>query len=102
MPPPFDLLRDFEPIALIECNPLLIVSRKDLPAENLKESVAYIKVRAGKVTRNQDAGPPSLRAEPRCDSRPISIRKISDRALAGTRSAKSPFIYGAEKSARIN
>jgi tripartite-type tricarboxylate transporter receptor subunit TctC len=29
---PFDLLTDFEPIALIATNPLLITSRKDLPA----------------------------------------------------------------------
>jgi tripartite-type tricarboxylate transporter receptor subunit TctC len=47
---PFDLLTDFEPIALIATNPLLITSRKDLPAANLQELVAYIKARPGKVT----------------------------------------------------
>ena len=47
---PFDLLTDFEPIALIASNPLLITSRKDLPAANLQELVAYIKARPSKVT----------------------------------------------------
>jgi tripartite-type tricarboxylate transporter receptor subunit TctC len=47
---PFDLLTDFEPIALIASNPILITSRKDLPAGNLQELVAYIKARPGKVT----------------------------------------------------
>lgn len=47
---PFDLLTDFEPIALIATNPLLITARKDLPAANLKELVAYIKAHPGKVT----------------------------------------------------
>ena len=47
---PFDLLTDFEPIALIASNPLLITSRKDLPAANLKDLVAYIKARPGQVT----------------------------------------------------
>jgi tripartite-type tricarboxylate transporter receptor subunit TctC len=47
---PFDLLTDFEPIALIASNPLLITSRKDLPAANLKELVSYIKARPGQVT----------------------------------------------------
>jgi tripartite-type tricarboxylate transporter receptor subunit TctC len=47
---PFDLLTDFEPIALIASNPLLIMSRKGLPAANLQELVAYIKAHPGKVT----------------------------------------------------
>jgi tripartite-type tricarboxylate transporter receptor subunit TctC len=46
----YDLLTDFEPIALIASNPLLITSRKDLPATNLKELVAWLKANPGKGT----------------------------------------------------
>jgi tripartite-type tricarboxylate transporter receptor subunit TctC len=40
---PYDVLTDFEPIALIADNPLLIVSRKTLPASNLRELIAWLK-----------------------------------------------------------
>jgi tripartite-type tricarboxylate transporter receptor subunit TctC len=39
----YDLLRDFAPITLLPSNPMLIVSRNSLPANNLKELVAWIK-----------------------------------------------------------
>ncbi len=47
---PYDLLADFEPIALVASNPLLITARKDLPPTNLKELVAWLKENPGKVT----------------------------------------------------
>ena len=40
---PYDLLRDFEPIAQLPANPMLVVSRSTLPAKNLTELVAWIK-----------------------------------------------------------
>src|SRR4029077_871373 len=40
---PYDLLRDFEPIAQLPANPMLVVSRNTLPAKNLTELVAWIK-----------------------------------------------------------
>ncbi len=40
---PYDLLLDFEPIALLPSNPLLIVSRHSLPAKTLKELIAWIR-----------------------------------------------------------
>jgi len=40
---PYDLLKDFEPVAGLPANPMLVVSRKDLPAKNLTELVAWIK-----------------------------------------------------------
>jgi tripartite-type tricarboxylate transporter receptor subunit TctC len=39
---PYDLLRDFEPIAQLPANPMLVVSRNTLPAKNLTELVAWI------------------------------------------------------------
>ncbi len=47
---PYNLLTDFEPVALIASNPLLITAKKDLPATNLGELVAWLKANPGKVT----------------------------------------------------
>jgi tripartite-type tricarboxylate transporter receptor subunit TctC len=40
---PYDLLKDFEPIAQLPANPMLVVSRPNLPAKNLAELVAWLK-----------------------------------------------------------
>jgi tripartite-type tricarboxylate transporter receptor subunit TctC len=40
---PFDLLKDIEPISLLSAGPLWIVGRKDLPAANVKELIAWLK-----------------------------------------------------------
>jgi tripartite-type tricarboxylate transporter receptor subunit TctC len=39
----FDLLKDLEPVILIGSEPLLIVGRKSLPADDLKGLIAYLK-----------------------------------------------------------
>ncbi len=49
-PLPFDLLKDFEPIALLPSNSLLIVSRKSFPANDLKELIAWLKANPDKAT----------------------------------------------------
>jgi tripartite-type tricarboxylate transporter receptor subunit TctC len=46
----FDFLKDFEPIALAVTQPFLIDARKTMPANNLKELVAWIKANGDKVT----------------------------------------------------
>ena len=48
---PYDTLTDFQPIALLSNNPGLIVGRKDLPANNLKELVAWLKANPEKATQ---------------------------------------------------
>ena len=56
----FDLLKDLEPIALIATQPFLIVSRKTLPANNLKESIAWLKANKDKAMQgNSGIGTPS-------------------------------------------
>ena len=40
---PYDLLQDFEPVALLSSQPLLIVARGTMPANNLSEFIAWIK-----------------------------------------------------------
>ena len=46
---PYDLVTDFAPISLLPRNPYLIVGKKDLPANNLREFMAYVKDNPGKV-----------------------------------------------------
>jgi tripartite-type tricarboxylate transporter receptor subunit TctC len=56
----FDMLNDFEPIALAATQPFLINGRKTLPANNLKELVAWLKANADKATMgNSGVGSPS-------------------------------------------
>jgi tripartite-type tricarboxylate transporter receptor subunit TctC len=40
---PYDLLRDFEPVALLTTNPLVIVTYKGVPATNLTELISWLK-----------------------------------------------------------
>jgi tripartite-type tricarboxylate transporter receptor subunit TctC len=46
---PFDLLNDFEPVALLANNPSVVVSKKDVPAKDLKELIAWVKANQEKV-----------------------------------------------------
>ena len=47
---PFDLLKDLEPVILIGSEPLLIVGRKNLPADDLKGLIAYLKANPDKAS----------------------------------------------------
>src|SRR5262249_4352423 len=46
----YDLLKDFEPVALLTTNPLMIAGRKDLPAKNMRELVAWLKANPDKAS----------------------------------------------------
>jgi tripartite-type tricarboxylate transporter receptor subunit TctC len=46
----YDLQKDFEPIGLMSINPQLMVGRKNLPADDLKSLVAYMKANPGRTT----------------------------------------------------
>jgi tripartite-type tricarboxylate transporter receptor subunit TctC len=46
----FDLLRDLEPVIYIGHEPLLIVGRKGLPADDLKGLIAYLKANPDKAS----------------------------------------------------
>jgi tripartite-type tricarboxylate transporter receptor subunit TctC len=48
---PYDLLTDFEPIALLATSPLLVLTRSTTPAKDLKELVAWLKDNQGKVSQ---------------------------------------------------
>jgi tripartite-type tricarboxylate transporter receptor subunit TctC len=46
----FDTLKDFEPVALLSFSPLIVVGRKGLPPDNVKELIAWLKANPGKAT----------------------------------------------------
>jgi len=47
---PFDLVMDFEPITQIASEPLLIVGKKSLPANSLRELIAYLRTHPDTVS----------------------------------------------------
>jgi tripartite-type tricarboxylate transporter receptor subunit TctC len=48
--PPYDVVKDFTPIALVAKAPLAVAINKDLPAADLKSFLAYAKSHPGKLT----------------------------------------------------
>ena len=46
---PYDALNDFEPIGLINEVPMTLVAKKDFPARDLKELIAYVKANKEKI-----------------------------------------------------
>lgn len=55
----YDVRNDFEPIAQIAFSPLLIATRKELPPNNLKELIAWLKANPGKASQGTN-GPGSV------------------------------------------
>jgi len=55
---PYDVLKDFEPVARLPSNPYVVVARRDLPATDLKELIAWLKANPDKATQGT-AGPGS-------------------------------------------
>jgi len=47
---PYDLLKDFEPVARLSSNPYIVVSKNDLPAHDLKELIAWLKANPDKAS----------------------------------------------------
>jgi tripartite-type tricarboxylate transporter receptor subunit TctC len=47
---PFDYLQDFEPVSMLSIGPLWIIARKDLPARDLRELIAWLKANPGKAS----------------------------------------------------
>src|SRR5579862_5274871 len=46
---PFDILNDFEPVALLADTPIWLVARRDLPPKDLTELIAWLKQIPGKA-----------------------------------------------------
>jgi tripartite-type tricarboxylate transporter receptor subunit TctC len=47
--PPFDLLKDFTPLARVVSNPLVLFAHPSLPASDMKELIAHAKANPGKL-----------------------------------------------------
>jgi tripartite-type tricarboxylate transporter receptor subunit TctC len=47
----YDVINDFEPVALVATSPMVIIGRKSLPASNLKELVEWFKANPDKGTQ---------------------------------------------------
>ena len=47
---PYDPMKDFEPISLVVANPQVIVSRKALPAKDLRELITWLKANPDKAS----------------------------------------------------
>jgi tripartite-type tricarboxylate transporter receptor subunit TctC len=57
---PYDLMKDFEPVGLIATQPFFIVARKTMPANTLKELLAYLRENGDKMNvGNSGIGSPS-------------------------------------------
>ena len=48
---PYDLLTDFEPVALVASSPLLVLAKKSTPAKDLKELLAWLSANHDKVSQ---------------------------------------------------
>src|SRR6195256_7063947 len=56
---PYDVLKDFEPVSLIATAQLLIVAKKAMVANNLRDLIAWLKANSGKASQGT-GGPGSL------------------------------------------
>jgi tripartite-type tricarboxylate transporter receptor subunit TctC len=75
---PYDLVRDLEPVAQLPATPQLIVSKKSVPAHDLKEFIAWLKTNA--VTAGT-AGPGSA----------SHVSEVLFQNLTGTRFTFVPY-----------
>jgi tripartite-type tricarboxylate transporter receptor subunit TctC len=53
---PYDVFRDFDPVIWLTQTPLLLVSKTDIPANNLKELIAWLKADANAVLLGSAGG----------------------------------------------
>ena len=52
----YDLLNDFEPVALLSATPFLLLARKAMPADDLKGLIAWLKANPDKASMGITAG----------------------------------------------
>jgi tripartite-type tricarboxylate transporter receptor subunit TctC len=81
---PYDLLTDFEPIAPLTTQPILIVAKKVMPGDGLKGLIAWLKANPDKAT----AGTTGVRS-------PQHVAAISFQNKTGTRFGFVPYRGGA-------
>jgi len=77
---PYDVQNDFQPVAPVATAQLLIVGKKSLPANNLKELIAWLKANPGQASQGH-GGPGSL----------THILGVSFQQKTGTRFGSVPY-----------
>jgi tripartite-type tricarboxylate transporter receptor subunit TctC len=77
---PYDVLKDFEPVSLIANAQLLIVAKKAMAANDLKELIAWLKANPGKAVQGT-GGPGSL----------THLAGVSFQQQTGTRFGSVPY-----------
>jgi tripartite-type tricarboxylate transporter receptor subunit TctC len=80
----YDVLRDFEPVALLASNPQLIVARNGMPAKDLRELIGWLKANPDKASQGT-AGVGS----------PAHVGGAFFQSLTGTRFQFVPYSRGA-------
>jgi tripartite-type tricarboxylate transporter receptor subunit TctC len=53
---PYDLLNDFEPVALLSTTPFMLVAKSALPAKDLREFIAWLKANPDKASQGTPVG----------------------------------------------
>ena len=89
----YDSERDFEPIGLTAHSPAVIVARKDFPANNVSEFVAYLKQNADKIKQAHGGIGASSHMACLLFNRALDIKPISV-AYRGTGPAMNDLIGG--------
>jgi tripartite-type tricarboxylate transporter receptor subunit TctC len=82
--PLYNAVTDFAPVALIAESPIVLVARKDLPANNLQEFIAHAKANQAKMQYGSAGvllGPSRLRGAQCSDRRQHHARSLSRRRL---------------------
>jgi hypothetical protein len=57
----YDVLNDFVPVAPLVTNPIILFARKTLPANDLRELVAWLKANPNRASAGIQTGPASAR-----------------------------------------
>jgi tripartite-type tricarboxylate transporter receptor subunit TctC len=113
---PFDVLDDFEPVALLADSPIWLVARKNLPARDLKDLIAWLKQNPGKALAGavgvggasdinaayfQDATGTKFQLVPYLGAAPLNQDLLAERLdlFLGMAAATFPFVHSGEMKA---
>jgi tripartite-type tricarboxylate transporter receptor subunit TctC len=81
----YDVLKDFEPIAMLATNPQLIVANNAVPAKNLNELISWLKANPDKASQGTAGGVGS----------PAHVGGVFFQSMTGTRFQFVPYPRGA-------
>jgi tripartite-type tricarboxylate transporter receptor subunit TctC len=90
---PYDVVKDFEPVALVASFSSMIVARKTMPASDLKEFIAWLKANPGKASQGS-AGVGSMGHIGGIDFQNITGTRIQHVPYRGSAPAVQDLIAG--------